>query len=136
MSRWLLIGSAVAALACGGGGMDVTAQPVPADKIEYVGSWHGEGVDLVITADGMVDYQSSGANGSGQMTAPITAWTDEGFTAGISFLTMSFVVSEPPHEVDGAWKMTVDGVELTRGDEGEVDVEAVETDLPLVLTPQ
>ena len=37
------------------------------------------------------------------------------YLVGIPFLSPTFQVPQPPHQEAGAWKMVVDGVELTRG---------------------
>ena len=46
--------------------------------------------------------------------SPIKEFKGDNFVLGLASVTTEFVVSEPPHEVGGDWKMTVDGVELTR----------------------
>jgi hypothetical protein len=101
-------------LACSGEGL--APKPVPAEKMDYVGHWSGTGVDLSITPEGMVDWEKKEGASRSSLNAPITEWTDDGFKAGVSFLTTEFHVDSPPAEVDGAWKMTIEGVEVTRAD--------------------
>lgn len=35
----------------------------------------------------------------------------------------TFVVSTPPHQINGKWKMTVDGAVLTKQEESESETE-------------
>ena len=89
-------------------------KPLPADKAAYAGHWSNQHMDLLITPAGSVKYQRRMGNVHESIDAPIQEFTDEGFTAGIGPLKGKFKVTVPPHEVDGKWKMTVDGLELTR----------------------
>jgi hypothetical protein len=42
-------------------------------------------------------------------------FTGDDFSVGIGPMTTTFDVSKPPHQdKDGSWRMTVDGLELTR----------------------
>lgn len=89
-------------------------QPVPADKAAYVGEWKGPSVSLVIEQSGRVDYKNTASGMSKSIDAPIKAFNGNDFEVGVGPMSTVFKVSAPPHEVDGKWKMTVDGVELTR----------------------
>lgn len=88
--------------------------PVPPDKADYVGEWRAVGMELVITADGSVEYERSSGGISKSVNGPIKEFRGDDFVVGILFLTTTFEVSETPHQVGGMWKMVVDGVELTR----------------------
>ena len=90
-------------------------QPVPADKAEYVGDWRGKEMRLLITRDGRVEYSRKNGDHTTSVKAPLQGFDGDNFTAGVGFLRTTFVVSKPPHLVGAAWKMVVDGVELTRG---------------------
>ena len=90
-------------------------KPVPADKQAYIGSWESETTSLLIDASGRVVYEHQPSpSTSKSLDAPIKAYEGNDFIAGVGPLTTRFVVSVPPHQVDGSWKMTVDGQELTR----------------------
>lgn len=92
------------------------AQPVPVDKRDYIGHWQGEGVLLVIRADGHADYARVRDSRRTSIEGPAHSFTTKGFKIGIGPLSVSFRVQSPPKEVDGTWRMTVDGVVLTRVD--------------------
>jgi hypothetical protein len=91
-------------------------QPVPVDQRAYVGHWQGEGVLLVIQANGHADYARARDNRRTNIEGPAHSFTNQGFKIGIGPLSASFKVQSPPTEVNGTWRMTVDGVELTRRD--------------------
>jgi hypothetical protein len=91
------------------------AKPVPADRQDYVGTWESATMSLHISADGRVVYQHEPTpNSSTSIEAPIKAFEGNDLVVGVGPLTTRFVVSLPPHEEDGVWKMTVDGELLTR----------------------
>ena len=90
-------------------------KPVPADKQAYVGTWESATASLLIDASGRVIYKHQPSPSvSKSLDAPIKAYEGDDFIVGVGPLTTRFVVSAPPHQVDGSWKMTVDGQELTR----------------------
>jgi hypothetical protein len=89
-------------------------QPVPVDKRDYIGHWQGEGVLLVIRADGHADYARVQDSRRTNIEGPAHSFTSQGFRIGIGPLSARFKVQSPPAKVDGAWHMTVDGVVLTR----------------------
>lgn len=91
-------------------------QPVPVDQRDYIGHWQGEGVLLVIQADGHADYARVRDSRRTSIEGPAHSFTTKGFKIGVGPLSASFRVQSPPTEVDGTWRMTVDGVELTRRD--------------------
>jgi hypothetical protein len=90
------------------------AQPLPEDRLHYVGDWQSKEMRLLILADGTVAYKRLKGGGSTSVNGPLKEFVGDDFTVGILFMTTTFDVTEPPHEIDGAWKMTVDGVQLTR----------------------
>jgi hypothetical protein len=89
-------------------------QPLPADKAEFAGHWRGGGVDLVIRPEGHVTYEKVEGKGRVQVEGPLQGWKGNDFVVGVMVVKTTFKVSEPPHEVDGVWTMTMDGVQLTR----------------------
>lgn len=88
--------------------------PMPDSKRDYIGEWTGSGVTLTITPDGDVQYERINGSGTKRVTAPIQAWHGADFEVGVLFVTTTFDVIVPPHEENRRWKMTVDGVELTK----------------------
>lgn len=90
------------------------ANPVPPEKVAYVGQWNGLGMRLLITQDGSVAYERHKGGVKTSLNAPLKKFEGDNFVVGIGFWTTTFVVSKPPREENGRWKMTVDGVELTR----------------------
>lgn len=91
--------------------------PVPPDKQDYVGHWEGDGMTLTITADGGVSYVRVSGGGKREINAPIKAFEGNDFVVGALGITTTFKVSKPPYQeadVPNAWKMVVDGIELTR----------------------
>ena len=106
--RFAALAAALLAAACG--------QPVPADKAAYVGRWVSEAppMTLLILQEGRVEYERKEGSSSTSIQAPIQGFLGNDFEVGLGFMNTRFVVSEPPHQEDGVWKMTVDGVVLTR----------------------
>lgn len=91
------------------------AKPLPADRSAYAGDWQAPDMRLVITAGGEVHYARRKGGANTTIDAPLAAFEGDDFTVGIGPLTTRFVVTRPPHLEGNVWKMTVDGVELTRG---------------------
>ncbi len=89
-------------------------EPIPEDKMNYIGEWQGAEMYLLIQQDGRLKYKRSKKIGNTSITGPIKEFKGDDFIVGILFLTTTFEVSKPPYEVDGVWKMEVDGVTLTR----------------------
>jgi hypothetical protein len=99
------------------------AKPLPADKSNYAGEWQGGPISLVITPEGRAVYERKEGGMSKRIDAPIKEFKGDDFVVGVGFVSTEFAVSAPPHESDGAWKMTVDGVELTRRPGGTLPIE-------------
>ena len=87
---------------------------VPQGKAEYVGRWEADGMSLLILGDGSVSYKRLRKGASIKIDGPLHAFHGDDFEVGIGPMTTTFRVSSPPRRIDGAWRMTVDGVELTR----------------------
>lgn len=92
------------------------AAPVPADKLDYVGNWQGKDMQLSMTKEGKVDYKRGKPNDKVHLSLDLQGFNGNNFDVGVPFLRTTFVVSKPPHREGGKWKMTVDGVELTRSE--------------------
>lgn len=87
---------------------------VPPEKSAYIGYWEADGMSLMLTQDGSVSYKRMKKGASTKINAPLKAFRGDDFEVGVGPMVTVFKVSSPPHEVAGSWKMTVDGVELTR----------------------
>jgi len=108
MSRFILTLLAILALAA-------CAQPLPPEKSSYAGNWQSAAMGLLITQDGNVAYKRRiGSNTTKSVRGPLQSFEGNNFIVGVWPLKVTFEVSVPPHEIHGRWKMTVDGVELTR----------------------
>jgi hypothetical protein len=93
-----------------------SAQPLPADKLDYAGHWRAPGIDLQITAEGRVHYRRSQGAGKVEIEidGPVAGFDGDDFIVGVMVMKTRFDVTAPPKDVGGYWSMTVDGVELTR----------------------
>ena len=88
---------------------------VPDDKKDYVGFWTSGEMTLMISESGRVSYKRQSGGSSKEINAPIQKFEGNNFVVGALGINTTFVVSETPHkDSTGLWKMTVDGVEITR----------------------
>ena len=112
--RWML-GSLIGGflLACSGPGALLPVE-IPADKQNCIGHWEGAGVVLTITSHGNLSYERAVGAGFTELNAPIQAWGDDWFEAGIGPMKTRFQIDQAPHQADGTWHMTLDGIELRR----------------------
>jgi hypothetical protein len=92
-------------------------KPVPPDKLAYVGEWRERTMYLLITADGSVRYKRLKGGVTTSIKAPLNGFEGNNFVVGVGPMSTTFVVSEPPHEANGTWRMVVDGVTLVRSSE-------------------
>lgn len=90
------------------------AEPVPVEKLDYVGEWRGFAMALLITPDGSVAYKRLKNGVTTSISGPLKRFEGDNFVVGFGPLSTTFEVSVPPHQDGADWKMTVDGVELTR----------------------
>ena len=90
------------------------AKPVPAEKSAYVGEWQEKTMYLLITKDGSVRYKRLQGGMSTKIEGPLKGFDGDNIEVGIGPFSTKFIVSNPPHEDAGKWKMVVDGVELVR----------------------
>ncbi len=105
----LLMLASLLLVACG--------KPVPPEKSSYVGEWQSPTVSLLITQDGGVVYKRFQGDVSKSIDAPLKGFIGNDFEVGVGPITTTFVVSVAPHQEDGVWKMTVDGVEITKANQ-------------------
>jgi len=113
--RLLTLFSFLSILAALGG---CSVKPLDPAHAVYAGHWTGTGVMLDIGKDGMINYKKVETSGNRthntSINAPIEEFVADGFNVGVGPITTTFVVQAPPHQDGDVWKMTVDGVELTR----------------------
>ncbi|AXQ23191.1 hypothetical protein BEN71_14400 [Acinetobacter wuhouensis] len=92
-------------------------KPLPTDKHSYSGTWQSEDgrVNLIITPEGRVEYSNKQPNSSSSVSAPITEFKGNNFSAGIGPLATEFKVEQAPLQTaEGTWTMTVDGHVLNK----------------------
>ena len=91
------------------------SEPLPPDKAAYAGLWRADNTSILITEGGRVEYVTRRDNGLNKsIKAPLQRFEGDNFIVGVGPFKTTFVVSRAPHQESGEWKMTVDGVELTR----------------------
>jgi hypothetical protein len=88
------------------------SKPLPQEKASYAGNWQAENMTLSITLDGQVSYKRVEGSVSKSINAPLKSFDGENFIVGVGPMETTFVVTSAPHQEEGVWKMTVDGVEL------------------------
>jgi hypothetical protein len=89
-------------------------KPIPPEKSSYVGDWQSPTMSLLIKQEGSVVYKRVRDNNTTTIEAPIKNFIGNDVEVGLASITTTFVVSSAPHQDDGVWKMTVDGVTLTK----------------------
>ena len=89
-------------------------KPVPPEKSAYVGEWRAAEMAILITQDGEVRYARKEKGKSRSMKAPLKRFEGDNFIVGLGPVSTTFAVSVAPHRDGDAWRMTVEGVELTR----------------------
>ncbi|MBZ2208068.1 hypothetical protein [Massilia soli] len=90
------------------------ADPVPKDKLHYVGEWTGKQMRLQIAKDGKIQYERIREGKNVDLNIELKGFNGDNFDAGVSLIRSTFVVSKPPYRSGSAMKMVVDGVELTK----------------------
>lgn len=90
------------------------AKPIPPEKSDYVGEWRAPTMAILILPEGRVTYRRREGGMSRSIDGPLKDFEGDDFVVGIGWIATTFIVSVPPHRDGTAWKMTVDGVELTR----------------------
>lgn len=87
---------------------------VPPEKSTYVGEWQAKTMYLLITQDGSVRYKRLKGGASTSVEAPLKGFNGDNFEVGIGPMATTFVVSKPPYQDGGQWKMVVDEMELVK----------------------
>lgn len=94
-----------------------TTHPVPGEFAGYIGHWRGDGVRLVITADGRGDFERAHGQRRQTVIGPVGEFTADGFSIGRPGFATRFVVERPPELRDGRWRLVLEGdLELFRVD--------------------
>jgi hypothetical protein len=96
--------------------LSACGKPVTAEKSAYVGEWRAPAMALLITRDGSVAYKRLRGGVTKTINGPLQGFNGDDFDVGVGPIKTTFVVSTPPHQDHGRWKMVVDGVELTRAE--------------------
>jgi hypothetical protein len=89
-------------------------QPVPPERAAYVGEWKAESMYLLITQDGSLQYQRRKDGATTSLNGPIKGFDGDNILFGIGALETTFVVEQPPQQIEGRWVIVVDGVELVK----------------------
>jgi hypothetical protein len=113
LRKWFAVPVFVLVLALLGCG-----KPVPPDKASYVGEWQHPTMYLLLTQDGSVRYKRIQGGATTSVDGPLKGFKGNNFEVGIGPMSTTFVVTKPPYDDEGKWKMVVDGVELTRTSSG------------------
>jgi len=90
------------------------SKPVPPEKASYVGEWKHPTMYLLLTQEGSVRYKRMQGGVNTSIEGPLKGFQGNNFEVGVGPMSTTFVVTVPPHEDEGKWKMVVDGVELVR----------------------
>ena len=94
--------------------LSACSKPLPSEKMNYAGEWQSKEMGLLILADGTVSYKRLKGGGTTSVNGPLKEFNGNDFIVGVGPITTTFVVSEPPLEIDGVWQMVVDGVRLSK----------------------
>jgi len=89
-------------------------QPVPPDKSDYVGEWISPQTALSISQDGTIRYAHKEKNVSKTVKTSLQRFEGNNLKVGFGPVSSTLTVSVAPHRDGDDWKMTVDGVELTK----------------------
>lgn len=90
------------------------AKPLPPGKAAHAGEWDAARTCLRITPAGEVAYRRAEGRRSTSIRAPRHEFVGDDSVVGVGPVDTTFNVPAPPHRDRGQWKLTVDGVELTR----------------------
>ena len=99
--------------------VNLAANLLTGDKQNYIGEWRGANANLLIKADGTIEYRREETVGdttnTDTVSGPINNFEGASFTVGVMGQNTRFEVAEPPHENgNGAMTMTVNGERLEK----------------------
>lgn len=90
------------------------SEPIPQERLAYVGNWQSPEMGLLILADGTVAYKRLQRGGMTSVNGPLQEFSGDNFSVGLGPLSTTFIVSQAPTLQEGRWVMVVDGVKLTK----------------------
>jgi hypothetical protein len=90
------------------------ADPIPANKLAYVGEWSGPGMVLSIDKDGGVRYNRATNGKATNFLGDVVGFTGNNFEVRVGSKRVTVTVDHVPGSNDGVWGMVVDGVKLVR----------------------
>ena len=97
--------------------LSACGKPVSNEKSDYVGEWQSKEMYLLILQDGTVSYKRLRNAGTTSVNGPLKEFVGNNLVVGFWFVTTTFEVSEIPTKINNKWKMTVDGIQLTKTEE-------------------
>ncbi len=89
------------------------ASAITSTRSEYAGEWEGGGVTLSVGRN-ISFAQSSGGATNLTYSGPLDHFDGDDIVMNIMIGKFTLAVQKPPANVGGVWKMTVNGVEVTR----------------------
>lgn len=111
----LVLGATLALAGC--------AKPLPPERAAYAGEWRSPTMTLLITPDGSVIYRRVQGGATKSIQGPLKRFEGNDFVVGIGPVATTFKVAAAPHEENGRWRMTVDGVELTKAEASSMSMD-------------
>jgi len=91
-----------------------TPIPVPKNKMNYIGTWSGNGVRLKISSDGTVDYTDRRNSKKISLNGPIVDFSGNDFEIKTWNAAMEFDVSKAPYQDKADIKMHINGAILKK----------------------
>jgi hypothetical protein len=86
------------------------AVKVPA---EYIGEWSAPGARLILS-ETRVSYRGRHGKATSSVDMPLAEFAPDHFSTRFLFLGETWRIEKPPQQVEGEWRMVVDGVEFRR----------------------
>lgn len=90
------------------------ADPIPSDKLPFVGNWGGPGLNLSIDKDGGVRYSRATTGKPVNFTGDFVAFRGNNLEVRVGEKLVVIEFAKGPTPNDGAWSATVDGVNVSR----------------------
>lgn len=88
----------------------------PPPNEDMIGNWTAVdgSATLHISNSGQINYFRQRGSGHTEINLPAKEWSDSSFTVGALGMSTDFSIDSSPQQIDGAWHVTVDGLEYTR----------------------
>lgn len=88
--------------------------PVPDEKMDYVGTWTStEGSSVTIEEDGSCEYEWEEGSHTRSVSGGHARWEGDNFHCW-ALLDSDFEIEQPPTQEGGQWVMELDGQRLSR----------------------